>query len=423
VGPVRILWVKANKLLPVHSGGDIRSYHIARDLASRHSLTFFSYYDGEADPAYERLLAEQLAGAVCLSTGRLASRTARLLDYVKRLPSGSPYAVSRFQFAGVRSKLQPWYTANRFDVVVCDFLDAAVNFPENLTIPTVLFQHNVESEIWRRHAELESNPGKRLVYSMEFKRMLAYEQAAVKKFHHVIAVSEHDRKLMSAWVDPSWITVVPTGVDLEQYAPDSSISEPDSLVLFVGAMDWEPNIDAVEYFCEEVWPLVLAKIPSARFRIVGRNPDRRVNSLTVKSIEVTGRVPSVIHHLREAAVVVVPLRVGGGTRLKIYEAMAAGKAVVSTSVGAEGLDVHHGRDIVLADSPTKFAEAILALLRDRNLRKNYERAAAELAARHSWQAVGKKFEAVLETVAGPRASLDANSLLPTMLRPADGSIA
>jgi glycosyltransferase involved in cell wall biosynthesis len=258
---------------------------------------------------------------------------------------------------------------------------------------------------------------------MEFKRMLAYEQAAVKKFHHVIAVSEHDRKLMSAWVDPSWITVVPTGVDLEQYAPDSSISEPESLVLFVGAMDWEPNIDAVEYFCEEVWPLVLAKIPSARFRIVGRNPDRRVNSLTVKSIEVTGRVPSVINHLREAAVVVVPLRVGGGTRLKIYEAMAAGKAVVSTSVGAEGLEVHDGRDIVLADSPTRFAEAILTLLRDRNLRKNYERAAAELAARHSWQAVGKKFEAVLETVAGPRASLDANSLLPTMLRPRDGSIA
>jgi glycosyltransferase involved in cell wall biosynthesis len=257
---------------------------------------------------------------------------------------------------------------------------------------------------------------------MEFKRMLAYERAALKRFHHVIAVSEHDRKLMSAWVDPASITVVPTGVDLEQYAPDYG-GEPKPLVLFVGAMDWEPNIDAVEYFCKEIWPLVTAEIPMARFRIVGRNPDQRVNSLAVNSIEVTGRVPSVINHLREAAVVVVPLRVGGGTRLKIYEAMAAGKAVVSTSVGAEGLDVHDGRDILLADAPGRFAEAIVTLLQDRNLRQDYERAAAELAAHYSWQAVGKKFEAVLENVAGLARPFEAKPPRATMLRSMDGPIA
>jgi polysaccharide biosynthesis protein PslH len=421
VGPVRILWVKANKLLPVHSGGDIRTYHIARELASRHSLTFFSYYDGDTDPVYERLLAEQLPGAVCLSTGRVGSRTARFLDYLKRLPSGAPYAVSRFQFAGVVSKLRLWYRDKSFDRVVCDFLDAAVNFPDKLTLPSVLFQHNVESEIWRRHADLESNPGKRLVYSMEFKRMLAYEQTAVNRFHHVVAVSEHDRKLMSAWVDQDWITVVPTGVDLAQYAPDHSGREPQPMVLFVGAMDWEPNIDAVEYFCKEIWPQVVAKIPSARFRIVGRNPDQRVKSLGLNSIEVTGRVPSVIDHLWEAAVVVVPLRVAGGTRLKIYEAMAAGKAVVSTSVGAEGLEVHDGRNIVLADAPGVFAEAVVTLLRDRNLRRKYEGAATELAAGHSWQDVGKKFEAVLESVADLATPLQP--AVASVLRPMEGPIA
>ncbi len=112
----------------------------------------------------------------------------------------------------------------------------------------------MESEIWRRHAETETNPAKRLMYSMEFKRMLAYEEAAVKRFHHVIAVSEHDRKLMCRWVEPARVTVVPTGVDLQQYVPDDSGSEPEPLVMFVGAMDWEPNIDAVEYFCKEIWP-------------------------------------------------------------------------------------------------------------------------------------------------------------------------
>jgi len=395
---VRILWAKANKLLPVHSGGDIRSFHIARSLAKRHELVFFSYYDGERDMNYERELAEQLPGAVCLCTQRPESKSARALDYLVRLPSGVPYAVSRFQSQNVQKALRNWFEDNRFDVVVCDFLDAAVNFPAALRLPSVLFQHNVESEIWRRHAETESNPAKRLLYGMEFRRIRAYEEASVKRFHHVIAVSEHDRKLMSAWVDPARVTVVPTGVDLQQYVPDNSGREPEPLVMFVGAMDWEPNIDAMEYFCKEIWPLVLPGTPAARFRIVGRNPDRRVRNLASNSVEVTGRVPSVIDHLRQAAVVVVPLRIGGGTRLKIYEAMAAGKAVVSTSVGAEGLDVHHGQDSILADTPAAFSDSILSLLRDASLRRRYEGAAARLASQFDWSAIGERFAQLLEQV-------------------------
>jgi glycosyltransferase involved in cell wall biosynthesis len=401
VGPVKILWVKANKLLPVHSGGDIRSYHIARYLASRHKLAFFSYYDGAApDADYERQLAEHLPGAFCVSTGRQESKLARGLDYLVRLPSGAPYAVSRFQFARVQETLRAWFGERRFDVAVCDFLDAAVNFPAALTLPSVLFQHNVESEIWRRHTESEANPAKRLVYGLEFKRILAYEKAAMQRFHHVIAVSEHDRRLMSTWVEPARVTVVPTGVDLQQYQPCFSDRAVEPLVMFVGAMDWGPNIDAMEFFCNEVWPSVLSQAPQAKFRIVGRNPNRRVQNLAGGSIEVTGRVPAVIDHLREAAVVIVPLRIGGGTRLKIYEAMAAGKAIVSTPVGAEGLDVHHGQDIILAEHPKEFAEAVLMFLQDRDVRGRYERAAAELAARYDWAAVGAKFEEVLAKVTG-----------------------
>jgi polysaccharide biosynthesis protein PslH len=127
---------------------------------------------------------------------------------------------------------------------------------------------------------------------------------------------------------------------------------------------------------------------------------RRVQKLASSSIEVTGSVPSIIDHLRESVVVVVPLRVGGGTRLKIYEAMATGKAVVSTSVGAEGLDVQHGQDIVLADAPVAFAEAVTALLQDVELRRSYERAAAALAVKYDWTAIGDKFGQVLEAVAG-----------------------
>src|SRR5207237_2716497 len=170
---------------------------------------------------------------------------------------------------------------------------------------------------------------------------------------------------------------------------------PQALVVFVGAMDWEPNIDAAEFFCSEVLPRIQAKIPEVRFRIVGRNPGRRVQRLKGKSVEVTGTVPSVLNHLQEAAVVAVPLRVAGGTRLKIYEAMAAGKAVVSTSIGAEGLDVHHGRDIILADNPGTFAQAVMMLLGDIELRRRYERAGAELAGQYDWSVIGDRFAEVL----------------------------
>jgi len=399
---LKILWVKANKLLPVHSGGDIRSYNIARQLARRHEVTFLSYYDGVADADYERRLKEHFPRSLCIATGKAQPSTlARGIDYMGRIASPLPYAVGRFASKAVQETIQQSFDERKFDVAVCDFLDAAVNFPTDLSVSSVLFQHNVETEIWRRHAETESNPVKRRMYNIEFKKMLRYERSIARKFHHVIAVSEHDRSLMESWVEGSRITVVPTGVDLEQYKPDFSYSPSSPLVLFVGAMDWEPNVDGMEYFCREIWPAVIAGNPAAKLRIVGRNPGERVQRLSTSSIEVTGRVPSVMEHLREAAVVVIPLRIGGGTRLKIYEAMAAGKAVISTSIGAEGLDVRNGRDIVLADSAKSFSSAVSSLLRDSIRREQYERAAAETAARFDWSVIGEKFGRTLAMVREP----------------------
>jgi len=413
---MRILWVKADKLLPVQNGGNIRTYHLLRYLSARHELTFYSYYGGTPDPDYERELQRQLPGAVAVCTGkRELSGAARSLDYLAHLSAHPPYAVSRFAHPKVQKQIQAWFRERRFDVAVCDFLDAAVNFPGILNLPSVLFQHNVESEIWRRHAVTAGNPAMRMIYRIEFRKMLRYERAAVSKFQHVIAVSENDRSLMMHWVDADRVSVIPTGVDLAEYRPDPEAPDPaasDSnasspLITFVGAMDWEPNVDAIEYFCGEIWPSIKAEVPQARFRIVGRNPDRRVqrwaghssHGSIGDSIEVTGRVPSVVEHLRQSAVVIVPLRIGGGTRLKIYEAMATAKAVVSTTVGAEGLDVHHGGDIVLADDARSFAQAVIMLLRDPELRRRYEKAAAETAARYDWPAIGERFSEVLQSVA------------------------
>ncbi|HJZ74992.1 MAG TPA: glycosyltransferase family 4 protein [Vicinamibacterales bacterium] len=393
---MRILWVKAGKLLPVDSGGKIRSYNLLRQIHRRHDLTLLSYYGGKRDAVYDRDIGGRFPGARSICTG-VPDESG--LHYVQHVWSRVPYAVVKFSAPRVRHAVRESLASGRFDVCVCDFLSASLNFPRVLRTPTVLFQHNVESILWNRQARHEPNLLKRLAFALEAWKMRRYERHAVQRFDHVMAVSDADRDAFAQMTDRDRISVVPTGVDVAQYRPAASSPARGPLVMFLGSMDWEANVDAVEFFAREAWPAIKAAVPQARFRIVGRNPGARVRALASESIEVTGTVPSVVEHLQEAAAVVVPLRIGGGTRLKIFEAMAAGRAVVSTSVGAEGLDVVHDRDIVLADGAVPFARAVVDLLSDSAARERLGCAAAASAARYDWPEVAMRFEQILERVA------------------------
>jgi len=405
---MKILWVKPGKLLPLDTGGKLRTYNILRKLAAAHELTYLSYYGGQRDESYEREILTHVPGTFSIYTAAPDTTAAeRYLDYLRRLIWRAPYAVSKFTAPQVQQVLSEWIRARRFDVAVCDFLSSTLNFPENLATPTALFQHNVETVLWKRKAEMEVKTFDRLVSKIEYAKMRRFEPQQTRRFHHVIAVSEADRQAMSSMVDPSHISVVPTGVDLSKYRYDPAARPEGPIVIFTGSMDWEPNIDGVEFFCKEVWPLVLAKIPQAHFRIVGRDPHPRVKKLASESVEVTGTVPSIVDHLREAAVFVVPLRIGGGTRIKIYEGMAMGKATVSTTIGAEGLDVEHGRDILLEDTSASFADAIVTLLQDENVRQRYEAAAAATARKYDWSVIAQYFVAVLQKTIDAASGINA----------------
>jgi glycosyltransferase involved in cell wall biosynthesis len=401
---LRILWVKAGKLLPVDTGGKIRSFNLLKHLATRNETTLLSYYDGPRDRDYEKQIVAELPEAVAINTGKDDSSTAQIINYLRRLPSAAPYAVTKFTSPAVKDLLSNWDSEGRFDVAVCDFLSASLNFPRAPQTPAVLFQHNVESALWQRQAKHEASPIKRLVFKLEAIKMTGYERATVRRFQHIIAVSNHDRDLMAEMTDGERISVVPTGVDLKEYSAvctQTGNRADNQTVLFLGSMDWEANVDGVDYFCRGVWPLVQAAVPNAKFFVVGRNPHPRVTAWAAEAVEITGRVDSVLPYLEQAAVFVVPLRIGGGTRLKIYEAMAAGKAVVSTTVGAEGLDVHHGEDILLADTEAAFATAVIDLLRKVEWRRQLGEAAARLAAQYDWAIIAKGFEEILVDVAKP----------------------
>jgi polysaccharide biosynthesis protein PslH len=402
---LRILWVKAGKLLPVDTGGKSRSYHILRHLARTHSVVLVSYYGGSRDFNYEKEIKREFAGAETICTAALdVTPFAQSLDYFRRIFQPAPFAVSKFTHSGTQRLVTSWLTDGKFDVAVCDFLSASQNFPEKPVTPVVLFQHNVETALWRRLAAIESNPVKRAAYQLEARKMASYERATLRKFRHIIAVSENDRQQMLAMDSSSAISIVPTGVDIEQYRVAPASSSHSSKILFLGSMDWEPNIDAVLYFCRDIFPRIRDRFPSAIFQIVGRNPHRRVQQLASNSVQVTGTVPSVIEYLRDSTVVVVPLRIGGGTRLKIFEAMATGRAIVSTTIGAEGLAIENGRDLILADHAQDFAEAIIRLLGDTALRHQYEQAAARVAAQYDWANAAGQFAAVLQEVCLNQAS-------------------
>jgi len=396
---MRILWVTAGKLLPVDTGGKIRSYNLLRHLAARHDLTLLSSYDGRPDVGYDDAIRVHFTGAESMCTHGPGDAAASRLHALRHLLSSNPYAVTRFTSPHVRQRIARWFVERRFDVAVCDSLSASLNFPQHLSIPSVLLQHDVESILSERQAAHEPGRVKRATRT-EARKMARYERCTLPRFPHVIAVSDRDRDALATMIDSSRITVVPTGIDVEHYRAAQSVHATRPVVMFVGSMGWEGNIDAVEYFCREIWPSIRQVVPDAVFRIVGRDPHPRVRLLASESVAVTGNVPSPVDHLREAMVFVVPLRIGDGTRLKIFEAMASGRAVVSTPIGAEGLDVHDGTDILLADTPAAFAHAVVKVIKNEALRSSLEERATELAARYDWSAIARQFERVLKHVTG-----------------------
>jgi glycosyltransferase involved in cell wall biosynthesis len=295
---------------------------------------------------------------------------------------------------------------SKADVIVCDFLAPAVNVPAraSLPCPTVLFQHNVEATIWERHARVASNPLAKLYFAEQWRRMRAFERAQCRRFDHVVAVSSRDMEVFRSEYGVRNVSEIPTGVDTEYFRPKGGVRPQRYDLVFTGSMDWLPNEDAIVFFTEAILPGIREAVPDVTLTVVGRNPSPRILALARNdpAVRVTRSVPDVRPFIERAAAFIVPLRIGGGTRLKIYEAMAMEKAVVSTSIGAEGLPVHDGEDILLADTPETFASSVTQLLTDaRRADEIGERAAAVVRGEFGWDRVAERFAAICAGLIAP----------------------
>jgi glycosyltransferase involved in cell wall biosynthesis len=386
---MKLLWVNSSFLHPTNRGGQIRTLEMLRELHRHHEV----HYAALADPSQPEGPAhahEYSSRHFAVPFQPISKRSpAFALELAGGLFSQLPLAIERWRSPELRSTVEKLLREERYDSVVCDFLVTAVNCPQ--LERAVLFQHNVETMIWKRHADTASG-AKRHFFRLQERRMREFEALAVRRAAHVIAVSEKDAQTMRDMFGIK-ASSIPTGVNIDYFR--SPQSKQGQGLVFVGSMDWMPNIDGILWFAKEVLPLIRARNKDLPVTIVGRMPPPEIEQLAVNDpfLKVTGTVPDVRPYLWDAAASIVPLRIGGGTRLKIYEAMAAGTPVISTLIGAEGLDV-------IADSPADFAARCLDLVHDAAARERMREQAMNMVAdRYSWQQVTKQFEKLLQPAA------------------------
>lgn len=392
---MRILWVKVGGLWPLTTGGRLRSFHLISQLSRRHCVSVLTTHGLDDDPAG---LAAQLTGCESVTSVPYDlphHDTARFAwSLVRSWASPMPVDVWKCRVAALEAQVRQRLASGDVDVCVADFLAAAPNVPfDHTRVPIVLFAHNVEHQIWKRLSEHARTPWRRGLLEIEWRKMRRYEGRVCRQAALTLAVSDHDRALLASCAPGASVAPIPTGVDTEFFQPDPSRECPQHLV-FTGAMDWYPNEDGMLHFLDAVLPRIRHAVADVSVTVVGRRPSRRLAAAAqAAGARVTGTVDDVRPHVQQGAVSIVPLRIGGGTRLKIFEAMAMGRAVVSTTVGAEGLPVEPGRHFLQADEPAAFADAVVSLLADDRRRGDLGRAGRALVDEHySWQQVARTFE-------------------------------
>ncbi len=394
---MKILFLSQRFLLPMDTGGKIRTGKILEQLSKKHEITLISNVESPKDDCFLPEMDRFCSKFIPVFWKEIPKHS--LLFFVRlffQMFSIYPVSVLNDTSRKLRKCLENEQHTTKYDLVICDFVQSVLNVKLIASTPSILFQHNVESQISKRHYDREERMLGKLFWWLQWKKMFFFEQESCKKFDRVIAVSEQDSDTFGSLYGLNNLVTIPTGVDIEHFCPQEVPAEPSSLV-FVGSMDWLPNEDAVLYFVSDILPILKKEVSEIRLTVVGRNPSPRLikRISSVPEIQLTGWVDDVRPHIARAGIYIIPIRIGGGTRMKIYEAMAMGKAIISTSIGAEGLAVKDEENILLEDNPVEFSKKILTLEKDRKMRVRLgENASAYVRSHCSWQQVGEVFHEI-----------------------------
>lgn len=394
----KVLWVKTDALHPANSGGRIRTLNMLKVWSGRHQIDYLCLLPLTASGENTDQAGEYSQRQFWVNWRELPRSGLRFLIAIGRnfLFSRYPFVIDKYVSAAARRVLDLRLTKEAYDLVVCDFPFMYRNLPDQLSqVPRkVIFQHNVESQIWKRHWQNAKNPLLRWYLKKQYQRFALLEKEICDRFDGVITVSEDDSGIFREQLGVTNVLGdVPAGVDTDYFSPPAARSSNHQMV-FVGSMDWMPNVDAVEFFVREILPGVREQVGDAQFIVVGRNPSPRVLALQgAPGLTITGTVDDVRPYVGGAAISVVPLRIAGGTRIKIYECMALATPVVSTTVGAEGLPVTDGEHLLIADDAQAWVTTLVSLLADQPRQQAIGAAGHGLVnAQFSWANAVEKFD-------------------------------
>ncbi|MBF0483975.1 MAG: glycosyltransferase [Candidatus Omnitrophica bacterium] len=391
---MNILFLAPRLPYPIDTGGKIRTFHNLKQLALRNNVDLVCFSFNKEDVKYEKIFQDMGINLCLIPATKLSGISAT----ISILFSKQPFAVDKYRSKNMLGMLENLVGQEKYDIVHIDHIHMGQYVSRAWSIPSFIDEHNVEYRILERCADVEGASIKGWLYRAQARKMKSYEKEILSMVKGGFAVSEDDAAILRELTDnKSKIEIIPNGVDTE-YFTSENIADENALV-FTGSMDWMPNDDAMIYFCEEVLPLLNEK--DLKIYIVGKDPSHKLKEFAKKDpqVVVTGRVDDVRTYINKAKIFVVPLRIGGGTRLKILEAMSMEKAVVSTSIGAEGIAYTKGKDIMIADTPEVFANTIRSLLSDTAKQKFLGKNGRELVcSQYDWSIVGKKLNSIYEMV-------------------------
>lgn len=397
---MKILFVAPRFPLPANTGAKIRTYNLLKALSKENEVTLISFsFNGTIECKHIAVLEKQSIKVYLVKNGENINPFAFF--------SNKPIIVQKYYSLRMVNKINEVLTKEKFDIVHFDHVHMSQYRNAVDNIPAFFDGHNVETGIWNRLMEMKSGVLKYL-YKSQADKMQRFEAQTANRFAKRFVVSESDKELLSSISGKrDDIEVLPNGVDTGYFK--STVRSPQSTedtLVFTGSMDWLPNNDAVEYFCNDILPLIWQRRSSIKFYVVGKNPSKSLLELgkNDKRIVFTGEVEDVRPYIEMAKAFVVPMRIGGGTRLKILEAMAMQKAVVSTTVGAEGIDYIEDINILLADKPKAFADKAVSLLDDQNKAKIMGQNARKFVCdKYDWRIIGKRLTSVYEETINARA--------------------
>ncbi len=376
-------------------GGQLRTWHLTRIGSKRHEIHFLGMHLPQCPPSAEGVGAAKTHFREVTVVERPNSLAFKVANGLSSLLGGRPYTIRNFGYADFANQIRRILREQRIDLVHAHHPHTAQYRPLFKDLPCVYDAQNIYAQLWRDFAAQNRNrPLARAFAWHQAARTQAFETRVLREFDASIVCSDVDRAQAQQLAPTAALFTIPNGVDCGYFAPAEHAEETPFSLVYTAALNAPANIDACVYFVEEILPLVLKRYPAARLDIVGRDPDPRVCALEGPHVSVHANVPDVRPYQAKAQVAVVPLRIGSGTRLKVIEGMAMGKAIVSTSRGAEGIDCEDGRHLLLADTPATFAEALGRLFDEPGLRADLGRnGRARALEKYDWDS----FEPLLDT--------------------------